>query len=96
MTMEARTDWQHALENINARMAKPKAPVIDLNKQRAEIYKYLGMEDEYAMEMLHYTIEKEKTFKFKQDDIAMGWEEGFKKGTEDVSARNYNKYAQKS
>lgn len=84
MTMEARTDWQHALENINARMAKPKAPVIDLNKQRAEIYKYLGMEDEYAMEMLLYTIEKEKTFKFKQDEVAMGVEEGFKKGTEDA------------
>jgi ribosomal protein L40E len=87
MLLEARTDLQHALENINGRMAKSKAPVIDLIKQRAEIYKYLGMEDEYAMEMLLYTIEKEKTFKFKQNDIAMGMEEGFKKGTED-SKRN--------
>ena len=42
MSMEARMDWQHALENVNARMAKPKAPVIDLRKQRAEILKSPG------------------------------------------------------
>ena len=87
LTSEARADWQHALDNINNRMAKSKAPVIDQKKQRAEIYKILGMEDEYAMEMLQYTIEKEKTFKFKRGDIAMGMEEGFKKGSEDVKRK---------
>lgn len=90
MTMEARTDLQHALENINARIAKPKTSV-DLNKQRAEVYKYLGMEDEYAMEMLQYTIEKEKTFKFKRGHIAEGWEEGFKKGSEDIQRQELQK-----
>jgi ribosomal protein L40E len=91
LTMEARTDWQHALENVNARMAKPKASVIDLKKQRAEVYKYLGMEDEYAMEMLHYTIEKEQTFKFKRGHIAEGWEDGLKKGSEDFLRQELQK-----
>ena len=45
------------------------------------------MEDEYAMEMLKYTIEMEKTFKFKRDHIAMGWEEGLKKGSEDFKRK---------
>ena len=90
MVREAGTDWQRALENINARMAKPKAP-IELNKQRAELYKTMGMEDEYALEMLRYTIEKEKTFKFKKDGIAMGVEEGFKKGTEEVARKELQK-----
>ncbi len=71
MTMEARTDWQYALENINARLAKPKAPV-DLKKQHAEIKKCLCMDDEYAMEMLQYTIEKENTFKFKHGSHCRG------------------------
>jgi ribosomal protein L40E len=87
MTIEARADWQLALDNINKRIAKSKTPVIDQKKQRAEIYKNLGMEDEYAMEMLQYTIEKEKTFKFKSGDIAMGMEEGVKKGTEDAKRK---------
>jgi len=90
MTIEARTDWQYALENINARLAKPKAPV-DLKKQRAEIKKYLGMEDEYAMEMLQYSIEKENTFKFKRGHIAEGWEEGLKKGSEDFQRQELQK-----
>lgn len=90
MLREARTDWQYALENIDARMAKPKAP-IELNKQRAELYKTMGMADEYALEMLRYTIEKEKTFKFKKDSVAMGVEEGFKKGTEDVARKELQK-----
>jgi hypothetical protein len=37
------------------------------------------MEDEYAREMLQNTIEKEKTFKFKRGDIAMGVQEGINK-----------------
>jgi ribosomal protein L40E len=90
MTMEARTDWQYALENINARLAKPKAPV-DLKKQRAEIKKNLGIEDEYAMEMLQYTIEKENTFKFKRGHIAEGWEEGLKQGSEDFQRQELQK-----
>jgi ribosomal protein L40E len=90
MTTEARTDWQHALDNINGRMAMPKAP-IDLIRQRAEICKDLGMEDEYAMQMLRYTIEKEKTFKTKRSDIAMGWEEGLKKGSEDFNRQELEK-----
>jgi tetratricopeptide (TPR) repeat protein len=91
MTMEARTDWQYALDNINARIAKPKGPVIDLKKQRAEVYKSLGMEDEYAMEMLQYTIEKEQTFKFKRGHLAEGWEEGLKKGSEDAQRNELRK-----
>jgi hypothetical protein len=90
MVREAGTDWQRALENINNRIAKPKAPV-ELNKKRAELYKTMGMEDEYALEMLRYTIEKEKTFKFKKDAIAMGVEEGFKKGTEEVARKELQK-----
>jgi len=90
MTTEARTDWQHALDNINGRMAMPKAS-IDLIKQRAEICRDLGMEDEYAMQMLRYTIEKEKTFKTKRSDIAMGWEEGLKKGSEDFNRQELDK-----
>ena len=95
MAREAGTDWQHALENINARMAKPKAP-IELNKQRAELYKTMGMADEYALEMLRYTTEKEKTFKFKKDSIAMGVEEDLKKVPKMSRARNYRNCAQKS
>lgn len=91
LTIEARADWQLALENINARMAKSKAPVIDLTRQRAELYQSLGMQDEYAMEMLRYTIDKEKTFKTKRGDIAMGMEEGFKKGTEDFQRNELEK-----
>jgi tetratricopeptide (TPR) repeat protein len=34
----AKTDWQYILENINKRMAKSKTPVIDLIKERADIY----------------------------------------------------------
>lgn len=90
MAPEARTDWQHALKNINARLAKPKATV-DLKKQRAEIYKNLGMEDEYAIQMLGYTIEKEKTFKTKPGEIAEGWEEGFQKGSEDAQRQELQK-----
>lgn len=90
MTTEARTDWQHALENINAKLAMPKAS-IDLIKQRAEICRDLGMEDEYALQMLRYTIEKEKTFKTKRSDIAMGWEEGLKKGSEDFKRQELDK-----
>ena len=78
-TAEARSDWQGALENINVRMAVPKASV-DLIKQRAEICRDLGMQDEYAIQMLHYTIEKEMTIKTKRSDVAMGWEEGLFKG----------------
>jgi len=87
---EARADWQHALENINQRIAVPKSS-IDLFKQRAEIFDYLGMEDEYALQMLEYTIEKEKTFKTKRKDIAMGWEEGLKKGSEDMQRQELEK-----
>jgi len=87
---EAKADWQHALENINQRIAVPKSS-IDLFKQRAEIFDYLGMEDEYALQMLEYTIEKEKTFKTKRKDIAMGWEEGLKKGSEDMQRQELEK-----
>jgi tetratricopeptide (TPR) repeat protein len=90
MTREARSDWQHALENINAMIATPKTSV-DLYKQRAEIFGYLGMEDEYAMQMLQYTIEKEKTLKTKRKEIAMGWEEGLKKGSEDLQRQELEK-----
>lgn len=91
MRMEAMTDWGHALENVNARMAKPKASVIDLKKQRAEVYKYLGKEDEYAMEMLQYTIEKEQTFEFRRGQITEGWEDGLKKGSEDFQRQELQK-----
>lgn len=90
MTVEARTDWQHALENINTRIVLPRAS-IDLNKQRAEIYKNLGMEDEYAMEMLQYTIDKEETFKTKRGQIAEGWEDGLQKGSEDAQRQELQK-----
>jgi tetratricopeptide (TPR) repeat protein len=84
MINEARSDLQHALQNITARMANSKAPAMELKKQRAEIYQNLEMQDEYAMEMLQYTIDKEKTFKTKRGEIAMGAAEGIRKGTEDV------------
>lgn len=87
---EARSDWQLALENINARMAAPKVSV-DLIKKRAEIYKALGMQDEYAMQILFYTIEKEKTFKTKRSDVAMGWEEGLLKGSDDSNRQELDK-----
>jgi hypothetical protein len=87
---EARSDWQLALENINARMVVPKVSV-DLIKKRAEIYKDLGMQDEYAMQILSFTIEKEKTFKTKRSDVAMGWEEGLLKGSDDSSRQELDK-----
>ncbi len=87
---EARADWQRVLENINHRIASPKAS-IDLFKQRADIFGYLGMEDEFALQMLEYTIEKEKTFKTKRKDIAMGWEEGLQKGSEDMKRQELEK-----
>jgi ribosomal protein L40E len=90
MTMESRADWKQALENINTRIVQPRAS-IDLIKQRAEIYKYLGMEDEYAMQMLQYTIDKEKTFKTKSGQIAEGWEEGLQKGSEDAQRQELQK-----
>jgi hypothetical protein len=51
----------------------------------------LGMQDEYAMQMLQYTLEKEKTFKTKRSDIAMGWQEGLKKGSEDYHRQELDK-----
>jgi len=90
MASEARADWQRALENVNSQLAMPKAS-IDLYKQRAELLKELGMQDEYALQMLHYTIEKEKTLKTKRKDIAMGWEEGIKKGLEDNERQELDK-----
>jgi len=89
-TAEARSDWQGALENINVRMAVPKASV-DLIKQRAEICRDLGMQDEYAIQMLHYTIEKEMTIKTKRSDVAMGWEEGLLKGSDDFNRQELDK-----
>lgn len=94
LTEEARSDWQRALDNINNRMAKSKTPVLAQMKQRAEIYKNLGLEDEYAMEMLKYTIEKEKTFKFKRSDVAMGVQDGIKKGSEDADRNVLQKLRQ--
>jgi len=89
-TVEARADWQGALENINIRLEAPKASV-DLIKQRAEIFRDLGMQDECAMQMLQYTIEKEKTFKSKRSDVAMGWEEGLLKGSDDFNRQELDK-----
>jgi len=90
MASEARADWQRALENVNSQLAMPKAS-IDLYKQRAELLKELGMQDEYALQMLRYTIEKENTLKTKRKDIAMGWEEGIKKGLEDNERQELDK-----
>jgi hypothetical protein len=90
MEEEAKLDWKLALKNINSRMANLKPPFMELTKQRAEIYKNLDMQDEYAMEMLLYTIEKESAFKFKEDEIAKGLDEGFKKGTEDVKRKEFH------
>ena len=90
MATEARADWQRALENVNSQLATPK-PSIDLYKQRAELLKELGMQDEYALQMLRYTIEKENTLKTKRKDIAMGWEEGIKKGLEDNERQELDK-----
>lgn len=90
MASEARADWQRALEKINSQLAMPKAS-IDLYKQRAELLKELGMQDEYALQMLRYTIEKENTLKTKRKDIAMGWEEGIKKGLEDNERQELDK-----
>ena len=95
MTVEARTDWQQALENINTRIVQSRAS-IDLIKQCAEIYKYLGMDDEYAMQMLQYTIDKEKTFKTKPGQIAEGWEEGLQKGSEDAQRQELQKLRERS
>ena len=91
MSAEAGLDWQRALEKINDRIARAKPPVPGLFKQRAELYKNLKMEDEYALEMLLYTIEKEKTFKFKRGHIAEGWEEGLKQGSEDAQRNELRK-----
>jgi len=90
LTSEARADWQRALENVNSQLATPK-PSIDLYKQRAELLKELGMQDEYALQMLRYTIEKENSLKTKRKDIAMGWEEGIKKGLEDNERQELDK-----
>lgn len=89
-TAEARAHWQAALENINVRMAASKASV-DLIRQRAEILGDLGMQDEYAMQMLYYTIEKEKTIKTKRSDVPMGWEEGLLKGSDDSNRQKLDK-----
>lgn len=89
MEEEAQLDWKFALKNINIRMEKLKPPYMELTKQRAEIYKNLDMQDEYALEMLQFAIEKESAFKFKEDEIAKGLDEGFKKGIEDVKRKEF-------
>lgn len=91
MSAEAGLDWQRALEKINDRIAREKPPVPDMFKQRAQLYKNLKMEDEYALEMLLYTIEKEKTLKSKRGHIAEGWEEGLQKGSEDAQRQELQK-----
>lgn len=84
---EALLDWQLALKNINKRMANLSPPYLELTRQRAELYKNLGLQDEYSLEMLLYTIEKELNFKFKEGEIAEGFGEGLKKGTEDAKRK---------
>lgn len=91
MPGQAASDWQRALAKINDRIARANPPVPDLFKQRAELYKNLDMKDEYALEMLLYSIEKEKTFKFKEDQVASGMQEGFSKGTEDLKRQEFHK-----
>jgi hypothetical protein len=80
---EARSSWQQALEILTFQIEKLKLPDPELLIQRAELYRNLGLTDEATLEMLRYTIEKEASFKFKQDEIAMGVSEGWQKGTED-------------
>ena len=84
---EAKLDWEIALKNINKRMANLSPPYLELTRQKAELYKNLGLQDEYSLEMLQYTIEKELNFKFKEGQIAEGFEEGLKKGSEDVKRK---------
>lgn len=91
MAEEARSDWQHALENVSHRITAGKDTDLELHKQRAETYKHLGMQDEYAMEMLGYTIIKEKTLKFEKREIVRDIDSGMKKGVEDVKRNELQK-----
>jgi hypothetical protein len=84
MVEDAKSDWQRALENVNHRIAAIKDTDLELHKQRAETYKHLGMQDEYAMEMLGYTIAKELSLKFEKGEIVRDINSGIKKGVEDT------------
>lgn len=89
MPEEAKSNWQQALENINHRIAAVKDTDLELHKNRAEVYKHLGMEDEYAMEMLTYTLDKERSLGTKKGEIMVPKgggdvvEMGVKKGLDD-------------
>jgi len=88
---QAADDWRHALVLINERIARATPPAPDLFDQRAGLYKNLGMQDEYKLEMLLYSIEKEKTFKSKANGIAADWQEGLVKGSEDAKRQEFQK-----
>jgi hypothetical protein len=81
----ARSDWQRALENINSRITKSKDTDLELHKKRAETYQHLGKNDEYAMEMLAYTLAKEKTLKTQKREIARDIKGGIQKGSDDAT-----------
>ena len=85
MAEEAQADWQHALENVNKRIEAVKDSDLELHKSVLISYKHLVMEDEYAMEMLGYTLQKEKTFKFQRNEIVKDINAGAKKGLEDAA-----------
>ncbi len=89
MPDEAKSNWQQALENINQRITAVKDTDLELHKNRAEVYGHLGMEDEYAMEMLTYTLDKERSLGTKKGEIMIPkgggdiMEMGVKKGLDD-------------
>jgi hypothetical protein len=89
MPEEAKSDWRRALENINKRITAVKDTDLELHKKRAEVYGHLDMEDEYAMEMLTYTLDKERALGTKKGEIMIPKdrgevvEMGVKKGLDD-------------